>query len=427
MNKLRHSLRFRLAFAFALFGVLISLLLSTGLFIAAHNLGVRLMNETMSAEIEDFIARRTYNPLALLPATVTIRGYMYRPGDREEGVPSELLALVSGEYQMEFESTPYSITVVDRGKERFIMLYNATMQQHREQTFLGYMGVGVFVMALFSAWLGWWLAGRMVSPIAELARRVSSATPGEDEEKITPGFSDDEIGKLAQVFGNYLKRMRAFTERESAFTADVSHELRTPLAIVQGVVELMGEDERLDDKQRERIARIGRANREMIDMTAALLLMAREAGTDESVMQQCDVWDVVCNAVENYRNLVSANTRIELDCIHPLHVAAERTLLGIVVSNLIRNAFAYTASGTITVALGPDNLTVTDTGSGISGEEIGKIFDRHYKGADSTGAGIGLSLVKRICERYGWEIEIRSAVGKGTAVRLVFAGRVKSG
>ena len=420
MSKLHHSLQFRLAITFALFGISISLMLSTGLFIAAHNLGVRLIDETMSTEIEDFLVRRSHNPQALLPATITIRGYVHQPGRGKEGLPAELTLLTPGEYQMTINDIPYQIAVVDKGGERFVMMYNATTQNHRERAFLGYLAMSTLVMALFSAWIGWWLAGRIVSPIAELARRVDIATPEEDEQKITRGFSDDEIGKLAAVFGDYLKRMRAFMERESAFTADVSHELRTPLAIVQGVVELMQEDSHLDDKQQERIARMARANREMIDMTAALLLMAREQDSDEPVMQQCDVWDVVSNAIDAYRHLVNENTRVELNCVHRIHVAAERTLLSIVVSNLIRNAFAYTPSGSVTITLEQDCLTIADTGSGIRSEEISKVFDRHYKGEGSTGAGIGLSLVKRICERYNWKIEIRSDVGKGTSARLFF-------
>ena len=422
MHRLRDSLRFRLAFTFALFGILISLLLSTGLFIAAHNLAVGLMNETLSAEIDDFLARRARNPHALLPATITMHGYVHRPGEFVAGMPDQFTILKPGDYHVELEQTPYQVIVVDKGPERFVMMFNATTQQHREQTFLAYLAICALTMTAISAWMGWWLAGLIVSPITELARRVNSAKPGDDENRITQGFSNDEVGKLATVFGGYLGRIRSFMDRESAFTADVSHELRTPLAIVQGVVELMAEDERLDDKQKERIRRIGRANREMIDMTSALLLMAREETAEEPVVQQCDIWDVVSGAVETYRHLLNPGTDVELVCTQRTQVAAERTLLTIVISNLIRNAFAYTLSGKVTIRLDGQGLTVSDTGSGISGEEIGKVFERLYKGADSAGTGIGLSLVKRICDRYGWKTEILSSLGKGTTVKLSFSG-----
>ena len=430
MSSIRHSFRFRLTFTFAIFGVLVSLLLSTGLFVATHSLGLRLMDETLGSEIDDFLSRRHVNPRALLPATITIRGYVHLHNQPKEGLAPELANLSPGQYQMTLNNIPYRIDVVDRGEERFVMMFNATQQQYREWTFLSYTAVGTLLMTLFSAWLGWWLAGRIVKPISELSRRVSVASPEDKEQNISRGFSDDEVGKLAGVFGSYLNRMREliarereFIARERAFTADVSHELRTPLTVVQGVVELMESDcNYVDNKQQQRVARIGRANREMIDITAALLLMAREENLDEHVVQQCDVWDVVSNVVDVNDHLVSPKTSIQLNCLNRLCVNAERTLLLIVVANLIRNAFTYTPSGSVTISLDENSLTISDTGSGITEGEIGRIFERYAKGADSKGIGIGLSLVKRICDRYGWVIEIKSIVGRGTDARLIFTG-----
>ena len=87
---------------------------------------------------------------------------------------------------------------------------------------------------------------------------------------------------------------------------------------------------------------------------------------------------------------------------------------------LQRNAFTHTPSGTVSISVENHGLTVNDTGSGISGEEIGKVFQRHFKGTGSTGSGIGLSLVKRICDRYGWETIINSTEGQGTSAQLIF-------
>ena len=422
MNSVRHSLRFRLASTFAWFGALVSLLLSLGLSFTAHNLGERLMDETLRAEIEDYMSRRSRNPNSLPPATISVRGYVHVPGREAENIPPELLRLSPGKYQLTLTDIPYRVAVVDRGEERYIMLFNEMRQRKREESFLVYLVAGALIMTLLSAAIGWWLAGRVVAPVAELARRVGKARPEDEALDVAQGFFHDEIGQLALVFDGYLKRMRAFIDRERAFTADVSHELRTPLAIVQGAVELIEDDDRLDDKQQKRIARIGRAARQMTDLTAALLLMAREKTSDEHIEQKCDVCDVVRDAVEAHRYLVSVTTNVEIDYRSHPRVSAERTLLSIVIANLIRNAFSYTESGTVSIRVDDICLTVTDTGRGIRAEEIGKVFQRHFKGSGSTGAGIGLSLVKRICDRYGWETIIDSTEGCGTTAQLFFAG-----
>lgn len=422
MTSIHHSLRFRLASTFAWFGALVSLLLSLGLSFATHNLGERLMDETLRAEIEDYISRRSRNPDSLPPATISVRGYVHVPGRSAEDMPPELLRLNPGKHQLTLGNIPYRVAVVDQGDKRYVMLFNEMRQRQREEQFLFVLIAGALIMTLVSAAIGWWLAGRVVAPVTELARRVSKASPEDEVLDVAKGFYNDEIGKLARVFGAYLKRMRAFIDRERAFTADVSHELRTPLSIIQGAVELMDDDDRLDEKQQKRIARVGRAARQMIDLTSALLMMARENTPDEPVEPDCDVCDVVRDAVATHRHLVSAKTKVELAyCSHP-RIAAERTLLGIVVANLIRNAFAYTESGTVAIVVDDNCLTVTDTGRGIHEEEIGKVFQRHFKGSTSTGAGIGLSLVKRICDRYGWETVIESTEGRGTTAQLFFAG-----
>ena len=421
MRNVRHSLRFRLATTFFLFGALISLLLSMGLSFAAHNLGERLMDETLSAEIDGYISRRARNPHALLPATISVRGFIHAQGNSPEGIPPDLLKLAPGRHELTLDDAPYRVAVIDKDNERYFMLFNEMQQRHRERQFLIYLVIGAFITTLISAGIGWFLAGRVVAPVAELARRVSAAKPEDEVHDVANGFADNEIGKLARVFDGYLKRMRAFIERERAFTLDVSHELRTPLAIVQGVVELMEDDKTLNDKHQERVARVGRANREMTDITSALLLMAREKTLAEPVVQSCDIWKLVEDTVAAHRYLLNENTIVELDCLSRPSIEAERILLGIVVANLIRNAFAYTNSGKVSIMLNDGTLTVTDTGPGILKEEIGKIFQRKYKGSSSTGSGIGLSLVKRICDQYGWQANIESAVGQGTTARLIFA------
>lgn len=419
MNSVPRSLRIKLALVFAAFGATLILLLSFGLYVTTQRAGESLMDETLRAEIDGYLFRRSHNPGALLPNTVSIQGYRIKPGDSTAPIPPELVPLQEGTYELTLNDTPYRVAVTDKGDERYFMLFNEERQREREHLFLLYLTVGATIMIMLSAWLGWWLAGRVVAPISELARRVSIATPDDDADAVCQGFAHDEIGQLADVFSSYLKRMRAFIERERHFTSDVSHELRTPLAVMLSIVDILEEDHRLQDKQRERIARIAHTIREMADLTSALLLMSRE-DTGEPTLLACDVCEVVGAAIEANRHLLGGKTTTEFNCVEHPHIPANQTLLSIVVSNLIRNAFAHTPSGLVAITVEQRGLTVRDTGTGIRGDEIGKVFQRHFKGAGSTGSGIGLSLAKRICDRYGWEILITSTEGQGTSAQLIF-------
>jgi len=130
---------------------------------------------------------------------------------------------------------------------------------------------------------------------------------------------------------------------------------------------------------------------------------------------------VVQEAVERHRHLFEGkSTEVKLSIDADPHLAADRALLLIVVSNLIRNAFQHTDQGEVIIHLSAERLRIVDTGHGIAETELAHIFQRHYKGNDSRGEGIGLSLTKRICDRYGWNIAVISRRGRGTEVTLDF-------
>lgn len=417
--KTRRSLRTRVATAFAVFGGGVALALAAILYFTAHNLNQRLIDESLRAEMEDYMARRARNPLSLPPTTASLRGFVATPVGDAGDVPAALAALPPGSFEITFEGRKWHAAVADRDGSRYYLLFNEARQQAREQRFLLVLSGGVLVMILLSAIGGWWLAGRVTSPVRMLARRVSAASAG-GQELALGGAGDNEVRALAEAFEQYATRLNAFIDRERAFTADVSHELRTPLAVIQGAAEVLQADDTLSDWHHARLDRIERAALETGALIAGLLALARE-DDDADGRGECDVATVAREAVEKHRYLLRGKaTQMNLDIQATPTLAAEKVLLAIVVDNLVRNALSFTESGNVTIRVEARKLVVADTGQGIGKEDIGRIFQRHYKGSASQGSGIGLSLVKRICERYGWEIAIDSCEGEGTVAELVF-------
>jgi putative cofactor-binding repeat protein len=338
-----------------------------------------------------------------------------------EDIPAPVRGLPEGRHEIELDGVPYRVAVVERQGARFFLLFNETRQRARESQFLFYLIAGALAMTALSAAGGFWLAGRVIAPVTDLAQRVRSADPDRPPQLADADGPQDEIGDLAGVFEHYLGRLRAFIDRERAFTADVSHELRTPLAVIQGATEVLQEDARLDEGQRRRITRVERAAAEMTELIRALLLMAREEQADPVSEPECDAAAVLRECIERSRHLLRPRgTELEVDIRAQPRLAAEATLFAVVAGNLIRNAFAYTETGRVAIRLEEYGLVVSDTGIGIKADELGRVFQRYYKGSASRGSGIGLSLTKRICDRYGWTLAIESREGQGTSARLAF-------
>lgn len=408
--------------AFAGLGAALSLLLSLGIWFATVDVSQRLMDQTLKAELEDYMARRARNPNSLPPAAASLRGYSMASGSAGTDLPPPLRTLPVGQHEIELDGIPYRAAVAEQDGSRYVILFDEVRQKRRQQRFLGYLVAGAALMTLLAAVGGLWLAGRVIAPVTELARAVTDADP-ESPPRLpaiaaaaAPG---DEIDELAHAFERYLARLAAFVERERSFAADASHELRTPLAVIRGAAEVLAEDPGLGAAQRERVARIERAAEEMAQLIAALLLLAREdyAPLDET----CDARRIAAACVERYRALAaSRGTTLRLAAPAAAELRAPSALFAIVIANLVHNAVAHTRDGEIAVAVDTGSLTVEDSGSGIRDEALGRVFERYYRGPDSSGAGIGLFLVKRICDRLGWQVELHSDPVKGTTATLRF-------
>lgn len=425
--RFKHGLRYRVALAFALFGGLVSLLLAVGLYIASHDLEERLIDETLNSELQYYIARHERNPSSVLQTTATIRSYVRGPDIPAASLPVPLVALQPGTQHVDLEGTPYRAIVADRGGLRYYVLFSEVMLQRRERGFMAFLATGVVVMSVLAAAVGLWLTGRVIAPVTQLAERVRGLNPELRTEPLASFYPQDEVGELATSFDHYLERLQDFIERERAFTGDVSHELRTPLAIIAGAAEVLLGDPSLPDPARGRIKRIARACGEMTELTSALLGLAREAEGAMPPGGACSVEEVLRDVVDKLSVLLQNKpVSVELDIQARPQLQVEKAMLAIVLGNIVRNAFSYTERGRIRIQLASDSVCVEDTGSGIRPDEIKSVFQRYYRGSGSAGAGIGLSLVKRICDRYRWNVSLSSTEGSGTLIRLDFTPLVSN-
>lgn len=413
----RHSLRFRVALAFAGLGALLSLLFAVGIWFSAQDVTRRLIDETLDAELTDYMTRRTRNSHSLPPATASLNGYLIPPDGSANDLPAAIAQLPAGRHDALINGVPHRVAVADQHDGRYILVLDESGQRLREQRFLGYLIVGAGMITLLVVGGGLWLAGQVIAPVRELASAVSRADPHNPPSLSRASGPGDEIDELAEVFDRYLARLAAFIERERAFAADASHELRTPLAAIRGAAEVLADDPGLSPAQSERVARIMRAGEEMGELIAALLLLGREE--DSPLDAPCDLGRIARDCIERYRVLAeSRQTRIALELAEPVQLAVPPAFFAMIVANLVHNAVTHTRDGEIRVRLDAQRLVVTDTGSGIAPADLDHVFERHFRGSESPGAGIGLSLVKRICERLGWQIALSSQPAGGTTATL---------
>jgi len=232
-----------------------------------------------------------------------------------------------------------------------------------------------------------------------------------------------------------LEQLRAQQEKEAleeanrmktALLSDASHELKTPLAAMSGYAQ-NAEMELANGGNttliQEKLRRISSESNRMALMVTQILDATRiEEGRMVLELAPCDIESLVRETVETYFGVLNKNNnrlllRIPLELPE---VEADSSRLQRVFVNLISNALKHTKNGTILVKAEEDEdhvkVTVMDTGSGISEEDMPHIWERYYKGKHSeTGTGLGLFICKFIIESHGGRIWAESEVGKGTA------------
>ena len=421
--QLRHRLRSRIIFSFLVFGTLLSVLFAAAVLFLQSWLEDALIARTLDEELDQYLAELRRNPSVVEPFYSRIQGYVTRPG-RPDIVPEAFRELPSGVHDVTSDNKAYKAAVRKDDDFWAFLTYDVSENRELSRRLVWALGGATLLFSLLSLALGVWSAGRVMAPVSNLARRVEALEGTERQLDLARHFPDDEVGQLAGVVDDYSHKLNELVERDKAFNADVSHELRTPLAVISGAAELLLAQPDLPAKQRERLLRIARAARQCSDITTALLHLVRAERGSAGQFSNQNVGQIVEQLVQNYRPLIEGRA-LELNVRQhaKLNVIAPEAVIAVVLGNLLGNAIRYTQEGEVEVDVQSGSVAIIDTGPGIEPDELPHIFDRHFRGRGSggKGSGLGLSIVKRLCDLYGWRIRFANRSDKsGLIVGIAF-------
>ena len=268
----------------------------------------------------------------------------------------------------------------------------------RDEMFLLY-GISTLMMVLLAATLGFALARRATRPLTQLAELVQN-------NEFSPGFASvfpaNEIGVLADALEQNWLRVQAFIAREQAFSRDASHELRTPLAVIQSSCELLLAQQ-WPAEQHQRLEQIQHSSRQMNQLISTLLAMSREQhlGQTETIKLAVLLEQLVLDLSPL---LEGKNIGLELQVAPDVQLQLNPVLLQMVLTNLLQNAFLHSAPGTIFISADSQQLQIQNP---LHDEdqptELTALF---AKGRQSSGYGLGLGIVQRLCQQTRLDLQL---------------------
>lgn len=423
----RRRLRSRIIISFVLFGFALTALFALSAIYLRGYLEDKLIGEALIKNVDDYAAKFHEDPSNEFLTFQKIAGYVY--SERKfANVPLAWRDLPDGVHDLTEPDghggrLVYKLAVHKEPGYWFFLKYDTTQERHSQRLLEGALFLSVLGFLVVSLVLGFWLSARVMSPVTDLARRVQAMGRTGKSEALAPHFATDEVGALAAAFDDYARKLTALVERDREFNADVSHELRTPLAVIATTTELLLNAENLTDKVRERLKRIERASRQSAELTNALLLLSRSERSAPVDGETTDVAQVVEQVIDVYRaHLGKKQVDVRMDLENTVEVVAPASVVAVALGNLIGNAFKYTQAGEVVVTVGAGKITVEDTGPGIKPEDAERLFERGVRGegAGGKGAGLGLAIVRRLCELYDWRVSLAPRPQGGAVATLDF-------
>lgn len=415
------DLRLRIAVVLATVCIAVVGALGITLYLASEDMEEALVEQLVLEEMDALVERARISGAPLPTGGPNLQYYVLSsPGDYEK-LPPGLRHLGPGHHQVGRGPDEQHIAVRDVDGTRFIVAYDESLHEAREARFRGLVYLSVGTAALVAVILGYLLAGVLTRQLTELASRVARLAPDEPHPPLEREDHDREVAALAHALDAYHARVLDMMAREQEFTANASHELRTPLTAIRTSCELLGADADLHEKSRMRVDMIDGAARQMTECIESLLYLARQHRRE--AREPVDMRRCIDDAAAACRDEIERKgLAFDVEVRGDASIELDRKALQLVLANLIRNAVRYTERGHVRVTYEARRLRVSDSGEGITPEHLPQLFERYYRGGThSDGLGLGLAIVRRVCDDLGWKIEVESQPGAGSAFTVLLA------
>ncbi len=421
------GLRRKIWIAFAMQVVAIGLATMFGVYGATMVLKDVLIKHALEQEADWFWQRHSDDPEHHIPDTFNMMGYLVPKGASETEVPESLRGLAPGYHSMPEAMGGSLVYVDDAPKGKLLLVFKQT-QVNKLAFWFGAVPLTFVLIVIYAiAWLTYRSSHRAISPLIWLAHQVQQWDPKRPDATALnaenlPVDVQGEALVLASSLHDFASRIDAFVQRERNFTRDASHELRTPMTVIRMAGDLLLADDALPPHALRTVQRIQSSVGDMESLVEAFLIMARDGDIglpDEDFVAN----EVVHDEIDNARALLGRKpVELKIDEAAEFTLRAPPRVFAVLFGNLLRNACHYTDNGSVTVRIQAGRIVIEDTGVGMNREELDHVFDAFYRGGDQRhgGHGIGLNIVRRLSERFGWPVKLESEAGKGTRATVSF-------
>ncbi len=326
------------------------------------------------------------------------------------------------------ESTARYVETLDIDSAHYylMLMYPIDKLEEFSQNLLIVLTIAVLVIGLVAAPILYINTRQLLKPVTQITRAAEAYAKGDFSVRLQPQ-GDGELDYLAAT----MNRMAEFIDRNErsrkSFVSNISHELKTPMTTIGGFVDGILDGAIPPERTKEYLQVVSSEVQRMTRLIHSMLNISKfEEGTLTPDFQRLEVTDLIIQTLLLFEHKAEAKqlTMEGLDSAIPTYIEADRGLIQQVFYNLTENAIKFVnVGGTLSLAVRTDDtnaiIHLRNTGEGLTETEIAHIFERFYKtdasrGKDTTGVGLGLSIVSRIVALHNGTITVKSVPNEYT-------------
>lgn len=416
----RYSLRRGLLLGIAIYTAILSIVVASHGYWVNERAEHSVWESMLRSEMQFFAQRRAQDAAYALPDTDTLRYY-----DDAALASSAFATLAPGVHdEVRVGAREYVVLVERLAHGSRALALDITDQERSETTLAATLALPVLLVAALMAALAYWGIGRLIRPLTRLAGAIPALQPdGRGPALEVPATAPTEVAVVIDSVNLYRQRIREHIDRERTFINLASHELRTPIAVVAGCAEVALSHADMTESLRPHLLRAHRTAMGMEELASMLLALARDPDRALRELEPVDLGAALPAIVEDFAFLASKKElAIGIDAGSLPKLRIPEPVMRAVVGNLIRNAIENSERGAIRIySRDGVSLVVEDSGHGMSAAELSALYTRIAQTEYASTGGIGLGLISRICDHYGWRLRLTPTPSGGTIARIAFS------
>lgn len=301
-------------------------------------------------------------------------------------------------------------TSIKINNKNFVLTIETNVEESEET--LAYIAVVTFFLFLILL-VGFWILNKRLSkkvwkPFFNTLEKLKSFDLTTQQTISFDKTDIEEFEELNQSLQNLIDNNISVYSQQKTFIENASHELQTPLAVLRSKMDLLLQNKDITSEQAELLTAIELPFSRMTRINKNLLLLAKIENKQFAETENMELTEVINETLELLTDYITAQQiSVDINFAGKLSISCNRTLLEILISNLLINAIVHNAEqGKIQINFSDKTLTVSNTGKTELNNK--KIFERFaVSSSETTNSGLGLAIVKEICNRYQWNIAYR--------------------